>query len=524
MELCSWNAHLLVHVHEKWGLGDMTQLTCLYNGANGIWASLCEEGAALGHACSTLTIMNLIRIGNTKVLERYNCTELRDSAKRVTEITVGQRPHHKKPVYGERALDLTFDFSGIAGGQVASLTFDFDIADFFGQQAPIRISTLSSEKMIVDRLVDLFGENDLFAEDIAIAMKATMENDLRQNRKEDYMSHAGLALLYARSGGKLTAEMSAIVVQEEQSKGFQQTLINAVRDIWDEWDLTEEGEQNDEKLKFESFYNGFMAPYFGCFSCEDTQKGLKAIDLDKNGRVDWGEFLVYIKWALRAFPDIADCDELLAITFKKGLIPVMANVALGRSDQGHKKVSKAAPKKTRTPRKKVAMVAPLQHKLNQPSTITTMLVAQASDNIKQILTGITYNDLESEPRKIIKFGHWDSADQFCRNILAYVEEQFEETVYNMDNKPWFNSDRLNKELDFSTLPYFIDGKVRLTQSMAIVRYLGRKHDLYGNSIIESSTIDMLLDQASDIKQNLFAIGYNPNDPNFVSPFDSHSEH
>ena len=69
MDRCQWKAHLLAHVHEKWGLGDMAQLNCLINGANGIWASLCDEGAALGHACSALTIMNLVRLGNTKVLD-----------------------------------------------------------------------------------------------------------------------------------------------------------------------------------------------------------------------------------------------------------------------------------------------------------------------------------------------------------------------------------------------------------------------------------------------------------------------
>ena len=53
---------LLVHVHEKWGLSEMVQLECLSSGgANGIWASVCEEGAALGHACSTVTLMNLVR-------------------------------------------------------------------------------------------------------------------------------------------------------------------------------------------------------------------------------------------------------------------------------------------------------------------------------------------------------------------------------------------------------------------------------------------------------------------------------
>ena len=30
----------------------------------------------LGHACSAVTMMNLVRLGNNKVLEKYNCIEL----------------------------------------------------------------------------------------------------------------------------------------------------------------------------------------------------------------------------------------------------------------------------------------------------------------------------------------------------------------------------------------------------------------------------------------------------------------
>ena len=41
MDARGWSGHLLAHVHKKWALGEMTQLECLVNGANGIWASVC---------------------------------------------------------------------------------------------------------------------------------------------------------------------------------------------------------------------------------------------------------------------------------------------------------------------------------------------------------------------------------------------------------------------------------------------------------------------------------------------------
>ena len=92
-------------------------------------------------------------MGNRKVLEKYDCEYLREAAIRVTRITTGREPHVKKPIYGERALDLSFDFGGIAGGIESEMDAgdDLDLANFFNEVAPIRISTLSSLRMIVDR-------------------------------------------------------------------------------------------------------------------------------------------------------------------------------------------------------------------------------------------------------------------------------------------------------------------------------------------------------------------------------------
>ena len=193
MDKAGWkDAPLLAHVHEKWGFGDIAQLECLINGANGIWASICDEGAALGHACSTLTIMNLLRLGNKKVSDKYNITKLRDAAIYVTKVTTGSLPHPKKPIYGDRALDLVFGFGGIGGGTFDKSLMDFDLAEFFGQEAPIRITTHSDPQMIINRLKTFFGDDPMFNLDIAKAMKKTIIKDLSENRKEEYMSEVGM--------------------------------------------------------------------------------------------------------------------------------------------------------------------------------------------------------------------------------------------------------------------------------------------------------------------------------------------
>ena len=322
MDDCDWDdGHLLVHIHKKWELGEATVQECLSSGANGVWASVAEEGAGMGHACSIITVMNLVRMGNQKVQKKFNCVGMREAAINVTKITTGKMPHPKQTVYGERALDLVFDMGGMAGAG------EFDLAKFYGVEAPNRITTLASPKMIADRMVNLFGPNDQFTEEMAVNMKAVMIKDLTSGRKEEYMTPVGLAVLFDSAGGKLTPEMSEVITAVKLKSDAHRQLISDVKDIWNEWDISE-GRSGDNRLEFYSFYNGFMAPYFGCYECEDSKKGLMALDMDHDNTVDWEEFEVYLKWALNQYPDTANTEELLNTAFQKGLIPAMQDAVI----------------------------------------------------------------------------------------------------------------------------------------------------------------------------------------------------
>ena len=58
--------------------------------------------------------------------------------------------------------------------------------------------------------------------------------------------------------------------------------------------------------------------------------------MDADNVVDWNEFLVYLKWAMRQYPEIKDNAELLDITFRKGLIPAMQDEVLKQNEQKKK--------------------------------------------------------------------------------------------------------------------------------------------------------------------------------------------
>ncbi|XP_052780720.1 uncharacterized protein LOC128217558 isoform X1 [Mya arenaria] len=324
MDDAKWKGHLLVHVHEKFGYLDATALEVLMNGADGIWASVCKEGAAMGNASSCVTLMNLVRLGNKKVLQRYNCSYLRQAAIITTELSTGKPPHKNQPIYGARALDFVFDLG----------KEEFDLASFFGETAPVRITTLSSAEMIRLRLVNLFGEDESFTVDQAYKMKEHMLEDLRSGRKEEYMSKVGLAVLFDRSGGKITAAMRDAIESDTLLTPHAQNLLTEIRERWDEWDLREdEVKRGDNMLLFDSFYNAFMAPYFSCYRCNDTKKALQCLDMDCDGQVDWSEFLVYLKWALHQYPDVRDSYELVDVAFRKGLIPAMRDEFLRQQEE-----------------------------------------------------------------------------------------------------------------------------------------------------------------------------------------------
>ena len=103
-------------------------------------------------------------------------------------------------------------------------------------------------------------------------------------------------------------------------------------------------------------------------------------------------------------------------------------------------------------------------------------------------------------RKWIKF----QLGQGVRILLHYTNTKYEDTVYSIKNVNEWQAAKANNawDLDFPNLPYYIDGNVKLTQSNAILRHLGRQHGLYGSNDNQSSEIDMLLDTIKDIKMGI----------------------
>ncbi|XP_062450924.1 glutathione S-transferase Mu 1-like [Rhea pennata] len=113
-------------------------------------------------------------------------------------------------------------------------------------------------------------------------------------------------------------------------------------------------------------------------------------------------------------------------------------------------------------------------------------------------------------------GYWDirGLAHAIRLLLEYTETPYEDKLYSCGEAPdydksqWFN-EKEKLGLDFPNLPYFIDGKTKLTQSNAILRYIARKNKMCGETEEEMIRMDMLENQIMDFRMSLVMVNYSP---------------
>ncbi|XP_061488567.1 glutathione S-transferase Mu 1-like [Rhineura floridana] len=116
----------------------------------------------------------------------------------------------------------------------------------------------------------------------------------------------------------------------------------------------------------------------------------------------------------------------------------------------------------------------------------------------------------------VTLGYWDirGLAHSIRLLLEYTDTPYEDKQYSAGDAPEFDRSQWTsvKEklgLDFPNLPYLIDGKTKITQSNAILRYIARKHKMCGDSEEEIIRVDMLENQVMDFRMNFAKLCYGP---------------
>ncbi|GBG33169.1 Hypothetical Protein FCC1311_093932 [Hondaea fermentalgiana] len=320
MDQHDWaDGHILVHIHKNYGLAEASALEVLALGATGVWCGIPDEGAAVGHACSCVLLTNLARLGNTRVLERYNFPALREAAIEITRLITDEPPHPRTEVYGARALDVIFEGINTANDPLAK---NFDVNTLFQVPVQTRISTMATAPMMADRLAEVFGPEARQTASVAVCeqMVETLHDDLRQGREEEYQSTVGIFSLFERSGGVPTEAMISVI--DHDASLDKHPVLVALRAYFDVWDYKDHAK--DDCISFDNFYDAFMARFLTCYSCEKARKLFAAADLSHDGAIQWREIALRAKWALTEYPKlVTNVQDLIGVIMERYFLPEM---------------------------------------------------------------------------------------------------------------------------------------------------------------------------------------------------------
>ncbi|XP_075256848.1 glutathione S-transferase class-mu 26 kDa isozyme 47-like [Convolutriloba macropyga] len=109
-------------------------------------------------------------------------------------------------------------------------------------------------------------------------------------------------------------------------------------------------------------------------------------------------------------------------------------------------------------------------------------------------------ETSSEQSDLIRIGYWDIRGlvEPIRMILHHNNVPYKFENFFMDPKmgkfhPGWQEGKLKLGLDFPNLPYYIDKDVTISQSGAILKYVGKKYGLAGQTPQEEAKIDEIAD-------------------------------
>ena len=109
--------------------------------------------------------------------------------------------------------------------------------------------------------------------------------------------------------------------------------------------------------------------------------------------------------------------------------------------------------------------------------------------------------------------YWDlrGRGEPSRLLLRYAGADWEDKrhVFTESALAYWRVEKFNLGLDFPNFPYLVDGDIKITQSIAVIRYLGRKFNLTATSEAEHVRQDQAEQEIADIMTAQLNLCYNP---------------
>jgi hypothetical protein len=219
----------LLHLHWYFGLAEAATLTALCNGADGVWAAVCRTGAQTGHACSTMTAVNLFRAGHHDLAQKYNFEKMCAAAREVTAITTRQPCPPHEEIYGKSAFDVPYVMTNLPScrSSLAMLLKHIGISE-----RAQRLNELSTPMSIYYAMVGHFGPPDEYGWDPSFCapMSSGLKNHLVTGLSRDYNTALGLGHLYALvSRQVLPGPMVSVMAKKSPITDYHPTVLEFIQ-------------------------------------------------------------------------------------------------------------------------------------------------------------------------------------------------------------------------------------------------------------------------------------------------------
>ncbi|CAB9496456.1 expressed unknown protein [Seminavis robusta] len=216
----------LVHLHMYFALAEACVLSSMCNGADGVWAALCKTGAQVGHACSTITAVNLYRAGVENVAKKYNLSKMCEGARLITKITTKEACPEYEEVYGKHAFDTAFFMYNVPSCRyaIAELMIEMKVDERY-----IRLNEISLVSAIERAMVYHFGKPKEAGWDPKHCQQMwnAIVNHLVTGLSRDYNSPLGLGTLYGLvSGENLSRSMIQTMLKTTKISDTHPTVID----------------------------------------------------------------------------------------------------------------------------------------------------------------------------------------------------------------------------------------------------------------------------------------------------------
>jgi len=101
---------------------------------------------------------------------------------------------------------------------------------------------------------------------------------------------------------------------------------------------------------------------------------------------------------------------------------------------------------------------------------------------------------------VIEVGYWNLRGLvgFIRLIDVYTEEGIKFKTYEVEKRDeWLEEKaKMNEtgEIEFPNLPWMKDGDIKISQSLAILKYLAKKHNLLHDGTVKGETMANVIEQ------------------------------